>query len=369
MAKPDWHYPRPQLAEHYLQSVKLGMMNRIALHGVRRVGKTEFLLRDLSPLALEKGYLPIYVNLWATPECPQQTFIAALQKAISNIDNKGAVKSFLSAEVKKMEIGNNLLGKMGLEFGEKVEAVEPSELLLIAELLEKIVKGQKRKVLLIIDEIQHLAQNDTFLPLQGALRTAFDSLSDELPIIYAGSSRSGIQAMFSDNKMPFYNSAFLVEFPLLDEAFVDHCLTQMNTHFNRSYQRDGVVRIFKERFDSSPFWFSKLIQHLIMYNSSLEEANTVVCEQIILDGGFEKLARSLKPLDKALLITIGEGDFQPYAEQTRTMLQEKYALTVKPASITAALNKLQRRQVLSQLGRSEYIIENAGFVDYLKKTF
>ncbi len=98
MAKPDWHYSRKALARHYLQSVELGMMNRIVLLGVRRVGKTEFLLRDLAPLALAEGYLPIYVNLWSSPERPQETFLYALQNAVDSLSNKGAFTSMLNAE-------------------------------------------------------------------------------------------------------------------------------------------------------------------------------------------------------------------------------------------------------------------------------
>jgi hypothetical protein len=365
MAKPNWHYPRKELARHYLQSVELGMMNRIALLGVRRVGKTEFLLRDLFPLAMGEGYLPIYVNLWASLEKPQETFLHSLQNSLNNITDKSAVSSVLNAQIRKMEVGNSLIGKMGLEFGEQVPAIESGDLILIADLLQKLAETPGCKPLLIIDEIQHLAQSSAFLPLQSALRTIFDTLGNTLPVIFAGSSRSGIQAMFSDNKMPFYNSAFMVEFPLLDEGFVQHCCELMVDHFGLHYDVHELASVFVQTFDSSPFWFSKLIQHLIMNKCAAAEAVDIVCDQIILDGDFDRLSRSLKPVDKAVLITIRQGKRKLYADETLQMIHQRFGLSVKASGITAALNKLQRRQLISQLGRSDYIIENAGFVDFL----
>ncbi len=257
---------------------------------------------------------------------------------------------------------------MGLEFAEQVPTIDSTDLILIAQLfekwLEKLVEANC-KPLLIIDEIQHLAQSTVFIPLQSVLRTTFDTLGDKLPIIYAGSSRSGIQAMFSDNKMPFYNSAFMVEFPLLDRAFVQHCCELMATHFGLHYDVGELSSVFERNFDRSPFWFSKLVQYLIMNQCSAAEASGVVCDQIILDGDFDRLSRSLKPADKAVLITIREGKGKLYADETLQMLRQRFGLSLKASGITAALNKLQRRQLISQLSRSDYIIENAGFVDFL----
>ena len=122
------------------------------------------------------------------------------------------------------------------------------------------------KPLLIIDEIQHLAQSDHFYPRQGALRTAFDLHGDRLPVVYAGSSRSGIQAMFADDKMPFYNSAYMADFPTMGIELVRHCCNILKDRFGLSYDRQEVADIFARCFDHSPFWLSELIQQLVMHH-------------------------------------------------------------------------------------------------------
>lgn len=365
MSDINWHYPRKDLAKRYLDGVTSGIMNRIALLGVRRVGKTEFLLHDLYPLAMKAGYLPIYINLWASPEAPHEAIANALQKALSSKGERSALVSVLSAEIRKLEVGNNTFGKLGMEFDGKAPAIPASDLIAIADLLEQLVTNKKLKPLLMIDEIQHLASPKSFLPLQGALRTAFDTHGEKLPVVYAGSSRSGIAAMFADKSMPFYNSAYIAEFPVLDEGFVRHCTAILEKRFRLSYDNLALQEIFTNKYDHSPFWFSKLVQHLIFQQCGISEAVSYIDDQIIRDGNFESLEKKLNPTDKAVLVLIKEKHQGLYTEAANHLFKHRFGLTVKDSGITAALKKLKRQQIVSQLARNEYIIENVGFIDYL----
>ncbi|NVK40500.1 MAG: hypothetical protein HWE39_04590 [Oceanospirillaceae bacterium] len=367
MSEIDWHYPRRELAERYLQGVTLGMMNRMALLGVRRVGKTEFLLRDLCPLALEQGYLPVYANLWASPEHPHETIIEALKLALAGLKDKKRIKSVLASEVKKLEVGNSLIGKMGFEFNNPLPVIAPGVLTHVGQLLTQLVETPKCKPLLVIDEIQHLAESPAFQPLQGALRTAFDLHGSKLPVVYAGSSRSGIQAMFADDKMPFYNSAFMVEFPAMGEELVRHCCEILRTRFELHYDVREITDVFVQRFDNSPFWLSKLIQYLVMNQCSVKTAADVVQDQLVLDGGFEQLIQKLNATDKAVLTLIHERCSRLYAEDTLQLMHDRFGLQVKVSGVTASLKKLKRQRLISQMGRSDYLIENAGFVEYLRQ--
>ncbi|GGO76730.1 hypothetical protein GCM10011348_04630 [Marinobacterium nitratireducens] len=367
MSVIDWHYPRRELAERYLQGVTQGIMNRIALLGVRRVGKTEFLLRDFCPLALEQGYLPIYANLWASPEHPHETIIEALKAALSGLKDRKRIKSVLASEVKKLEVGNSLIGKMGFEFNSPLPIIAPGVLTHVGQLLSQLVETPNCRPLLVIDEIQHLAESPAFHPLQGTLRTAFDLHGHKLPVVYAGSSRNGMQAMFADDKMPFYNSAYMVEFPAMGEELVRHCCDILRTRFELHYDVREITDVFTRQFDNSPFWLSKLIQHLVMNQCSVREAADLVQDQLVLDGGFEQLVQKLNATDRAVLTLIRERCNRLYAEDTLKLIKERFGLSVKVSGITASLKKLKRQRLISQMGRSDYLIENAGFVEYLRQ--
>jgi len=76
-----WHFARPELAEHYLEALDLGLISATALHAKRRMGKTEFLTQDLSPAAYKRGYAIGYCNLWQEDQNPAQairSFLTAL---------------------------------------------------------------------------------------------------------------------------------------------------------------------------------------------------------------------------------------------------------------------------------------------------
>ena len=66
MAHPKdiWHFARPVLARQYLAEFDIGLIAARALFAKRRMGKSQFLERDLIPAAQRAGYLTPYLNLW-----------------------------------------------------------------------------------------------------------------------------------------------------------------------------------------------------------------------------------------------------------------------------------------------------------------
>ncbi|MCW3505975.1 hypothetical protein K6Y68_38720, partial [Burkholderia cenocepacia] len=81
--QPDpWHFARPDLADAYLQAFDLKLSSARGLFARRRMGKTEFLRRDLMPAAIKKGYLAAYTNLWDNRSAPDRALVGALVEAL-----------------------------------------------------------------------------------------------------------------------------------------------------------------------------------------------------------------------------------------------------------------------------------------------
>src|SRR5258708_27574450 len=74
----SWHFARPELAQHHLQTFDLGLISATALHARRRMGKTEFLTQDLTPAAVEHGYAVGYCNLWQEEQDPTEAIAEAV---------------------------------------------------------------------------------------------------------------------------------------------------------------------------------------------------------------------------------------------------------------------------------------------------
>jgi hypothetical protein len=81
MARDPWHYPRTNLADQYLKTLDIGLVKSLVIFAQRRMGKTEFLRKDLIPAAEQAGYIPIYVSPWESREDPEAVLLDAIQKA------------------------------------------------------------------------------------------------------------------------------------------------------------------------------------------------------------------------------------------------------------------------------------------------
>jgi len=186
----DWHYPRENLAEHYLSLLALGISSNLAIIAPRRKGKTLFMLQDLAPQAQKKKYIPVYASLWQNINAPHEGLISALEEAIATLEKKAAFSRLLKTKIKKTTVSNELLGKMEVEFADNPSKPTSKELIYLEQLLSTLEKkAGKKTILLLVDEVQHLATSSQFDPLAHTLRTMLDKRQGRVKSIFTGSSR------------------------------------------------------------------------------------------------------------------------------------------------------------------------------------
>src|SRR5882672_9206331 len=75
-----WHYPRSELAKRTFTLIEKRLAKALVLFGPRRIGKTEFLIRDLGPLAEKAGHRVVYASFWQSPLSPVATLLTALHE-------------------------------------------------------------------------------------------------------------------------------------------------------------------------------------------------------------------------------------------------------------------------------------------------
>lgn len=365
MQKVNWHFSRQALAHDYLKTVYQGAVNRIALLDVRRTGKTSFLLKDFFPEALDNGFTPVYVNLWLEPENPALSIVSAIEQTISVVrqGKTSTLTNIAQTQIQKLEIGNSLLGKVALDFSPS-NATPANQNLLTAinTSLADLVSLAGDKIVLIIDEIQHLASLDMFDNIQRALRTALDTHS-QINVVYSGSSRSGIDAMFKDKDKAFFNSAFIIDFPRLDRGFVINGRDILKKHFDLSYSETELYDYY-QKLDQSPFWFMQLLNYLLVHKAGLGAGIDYINQSIIEDGQFDTLKKSLNKTDETLLLYISDGGVSLYSEQSRSFFKKRTGKEATPSSIQGSLKKLITKNIISKYNNKFYI-ELPGFISYL----
>lgn len=356
-----WHYARPELAKQYATRLQDSLFSRIALIGSRRIGKTAFILNDLAPELISQGCLPIYISLWSDRSAPHMEFIAKFEAAIYALKNKTPISALMLTEVTKLSLGNSLLGKVDVEF--KNTKAENNSLVLIRSLLSELIglaKGQR--VILLLDEIQHLVTDKAFEDFQYALRTMLDEVGHSISVLYTGSSRSGMNAMFANKDLPFYHSVQPVEFPVIDDGFVKFCVSKL-AEYGLYY--DGLQMLdFWRLTQNSPYWMIILVRHLVMQQSRLSTAIEQVNGMISEDGGFEVLLRKLSLLEKWVLIRLSKGE-PLYSAQAYKDYQDSGCIASR-SKVQTALSKLVTKRIITKLPDLSYLIEVEGLVSVIE---
>src|SRR5882762_7065710 len=138
-----WHYPRTALAKRTFALIEQRLANALVLFGPRRIGKTEFLIRDLGPLAEKAGHRVVYASFWQSPLSPMATLLTALHEGQQNRGLVGQLQRLAGVGEAGAEI--DLAGLKG---------TPPSDMLLLMDqLLGKLARKTKPTVLML-DEVQ-----------------------------------------------------------------------------------------------------------------------------------------------------------------------------------------------------------------------
>ena len=73
-----WHYPRTTLANQVLGMFDTGMSTSLVFFAPRRMGKTEFLRKDIQPLAEKRGWHTLYFSFLDADDNAGHLFLAGL---------------------------------------------------------------------------------------------------------------------------------------------------------------------------------------------------------------------------------------------------------------------------------------------------
>ena len=118
-------YRRPalavQMAKQLLNPGVLdeGLRSGLFLSGLRRTGKTTFLVNDRIPALEEAGALVIYVDLWSdTQTSPAVLVLTAVRKTLAELQTPAS-----SILQKLKRVGGADVGAFGYKFGFKRDSV------------------------------------------------------------------------------------------------------------------------------------------------------------------------------------------------------------------------------------------------------
>jgi hypothetical protein len=361
-----WHFARPELAEHYLEALDLGLISATALHAKRRMGKTEFLTQDLSPAAYKRGYAIGYCNLWQEDQNPAQAIATAIGACSSPRHLMGKVRASLKAPISTLKIA----GKVGgmAEGSAEIGLRGPAESALGS--LRTAFAGfdkSKNKGLLLIDEAQVLADKG-HRSLERALRALLDTRKDHLKVIFTGSSEDRLRTMFGAEDKAFYNWARVEPLPLLGAEFVRELTRRANMLTTMKLTAKDTSRAF-EAFKGVPELFRRFLsQYLANAFEGVDSAIEKCRQTIYLQEGFAARWGKMLPADRWVLQAVAAGETDLHGARSLAKIGAAIDLG-RPAHRSVpqnALRRLRDRQLLIQSGTGVYRFEDETFKEWIR---
>ncbi len=364
-----WHYPRTDLAKRYVEAMNIGLSSTLALFAPRRMGKTEFLRKDLRPAAEAAGYRVIYVSLWEAQDDPAHALINAIANAAND-------RNILSKATSKIRRGPKITltgGHLGMQAGISIggeEAVDesPKATIQLGQLMRQLAEG-KPSVLLLVDEVQMLADEKQFGPLVAALRSALDAHRDRIKAIFTGSSQDGLRLMFQKEKAPLYQFSQQLPFPALERAFVEHLLTTY-THITKwKLDADKAWQAFEE-LDRVPLYFRSLMERLVLSASTdIPQALMQIHAEREDSAGYQAKWNALSPLDRAVLIQAADNG-KIYGKEQREYISAYLGIpggAMPIPTVQQAVKRLTTQGLVTRTGdRGAYAIEDPAFSAWMR---
>lgn len=360
-----WHYPRTDFANLIIDGMQQDLLDRVSIFAPRKRGKTQFIQNDIMPLCRERGILPIYVDFWMNKNDPQSVFIKSVMSACEQ------EKSLLQRLIKRYTPSKFSFDakshKVELGFDRKEQTQQPDLFDVFSELNKMGIP-----ILLLLDEIQHLATRPEFEDFTAALRSfTVNRQNNNVKCIFTGSSREGLNQLFRNSQAPFYNSSETLNFKELDEDFVRHeleafALTTGGIQLDKNQALE--VLISQNR---SPGRFVGVLQKMAIYRvyDLLEGVNLYDEQELDSKSSFQAICSELKPLDLTLLrliaINQATGIYTDKGIQKIVVFSDLDEAEVNKGSIRNAINRLRDKNLIYSPSRGKWIIENPEFKDFL----
>jgi hypothetical protein len=362
----DWHYTRSDLASTYLDSLATGLMGSIVLFAPRKKGKTEFLRDDLAPAAEQRDYRVVYCSMWENRNDPLSALNIALADAAKPRNLKQRIGKVLSTPLSgSVEVGVPTLGnlKANITDAAKPEAVQQA-ILNLPGLMDAAIKASGGKLLLALDEVQHLAKPE-FHDMVAALRTCLDMRKKHVHSIFTGSSRNRLQAMFSHIKAPLFQFSQTTNFPDLGNSFVDFMSATFFAATNRTLPVKKARDAFAATGNTPGLYREALLALMVAGGTDIVAAVQSVLDQSRNNSGYAEQFELMRALDREVVFSVIEKS-PLYSTETLKRFSDSLGLEVTARQVQAAIERLQVEQVIYRQDVGDYEIEDPQLVEWVK---
>ncbi|MDQ7988901.1 MAG: hypothetical protein REI09_04630 [Candidatus Dactylopiibacterium sp.] len=352
MPTPDyWHYPRTALADSVLMAFGSGLSHALTMFAPRRMGKTEFLLKDIAPRAAEQGWRVFYHSFMSDGDEGGEVFRLSLAEFAA-----GRARTWLKPLTAR--VSAEVLG-VKAELATR-DARAPHSL---TEVVQALAAGGR--CLLLLDEAQILTRQARNEELLGGLRTGLDINKDTLKVLFTGSSREGLRRMFSEARAPFFHFGTNIELPTLERAFCTHLAAAFTRSTGRVLDEAQLWDAFVA-CGHVPAHLRAVVEAMVL-NAGLTLATAVrlTSHHQHDETQYARQLNALPPLDRLVLRAVLTAA-PLFAEETRARIGTTLGSAAPSTTlIQSATERLLRDEIITRRERGQYEISDPGFAQWL----
>lgn len=374
MSLHRFSFRRPDLAVDLVHSLEgkglIDASSGLFLAAPRRTGKSTFLREELVPEVTKRGWITVYVDLWADLARDPALLIAQALKVEIARHESSFKKVLKSVGLSKVKVA-------GVQF--ELENLGTEAGLTLSDALAYLSEATHKPIVLIIDEAQHALNSTAGVNAMFAVKAARDRLNQKagdarLHVILTGSHRDKLAHLVLKKDQPFFG-AQVTSFPLLGRGFTDAYTDWINPLLaaNNVFSKDDMYAAFVHVGFRPEILKSLLAEVALEYRDAHNLGKLVRSESELLRkrlwAEFESEFQALTKVQKAVftvLIRAGK-DFTPFGEEAMKCYRENVGskITLAAPTIQAALDALREKNLVWKSARGTYALEDESWREWL----
>lgn len=347
----------------------------------RRTGKSTFLREDLIPQCEKRGWLTVYVDLWADREKDPADLISTAIAAALVPYEKGIRKLAKSAGIEKL----NFLRTLSWDFTQPQLPAGAT----LTQAVELLHRAAQKMIVLIIDEAQHALTSEAGVNAMFALKAARDALNqgedrDEggLRLVFTGSNRDKLAHLVLSKNQPFFGSS-ITPFPLLGKDFIKAYTAHLNNHLAQTNQFSaGDIEDAFELVGRRPEMLRTIIGDVALELGEATNLGELLrnSAEMMRAGAwseFESAYNALTLPQRAVLEVMADRahlnePFAPFSDVTVLAVGkvlEALGSDVVPGTqtIQAGIDALREKELVWKSNRGAYALEDKAFAEWLRQ--
>ena len=360
----DWYFKRPELARDYLREFERLGARALTMFAERGTGKTAFLQKDLGPLVTAHDRLPVYLDLWSVRTDPAIGIADQLKYVVQQLERKDPSKREVAAfNISVLGVGG------GINTAHRAEPSEPANPLSRINFWNSRLAqlAGKKKVMLMLDEVQELANHADGANVASALRASFQSNEGKFEPIFTGSHRDRLLQMFKTSKAPLFNFGDNVDLPLLDQKFSAFVAARFHKESGIKLdvaQLDGAFEALGRKPGSLIEFTRGMIRSK---NYDLVSALAKLISQERLEHERTMVIAKLQPLDQAVLY-LAALDRPLFSKEALEYCAQQLGVDkVTPRAVQGSVARLRDEELIWQVERGVYRVSSSLLADQLRE--